>query len=134
MQHNPEWVTDPSARQRLMETYAHWLVTKAPQDQWTFAAIHDAIWHYVDPDIMIELVIEIISRVASSPAALSEIGAGPLEDLLGGKESVMRRAEEEARSNAVFRVALSTVYGVRYDEPGYRELHRLTSVERSNLG
>jgi|ERR1035438_5284112 hypothetical protein len=133
MQHDPMWVSDPSERQRFIEAYIRWVTTKAPQDQWTFAEIHDAIWHSVEPDLMLDLVIEIINRVASDSHALSYIAAGPLEDLLGGKDSVMRRAEGEARSNAAFRIALCTVYGVRYDEPGYGELHRLTSEERDKL-
>jgi hypothetical protein len=130
---DPKWVSEPSERQRLVDAYVRWVTTRAPEDEWTFAAIHDAIWHHVEPEIMLELTIEIINRLASNPTALNYVAAGPLEDLLGGKESVMQRAAEEARSNNAFRVALSTVYGVRYDEPGYGELRRLSSAERAGL-
>ena len=43
---------------------------------------------------------------------------------------MMQRAAEEARSNPAFRIALATVYGVKCNENGYEELHRLTRSER----
>lgn len=84
------WVTDPSQRKRLIEAYLGWVTQRTPENEWADFAIHDAIWHYVDPEIMLDLTIEVIKQLADNPRALNYVAAGPLEDLLGGTEAVMR--------------------------------------------
>jgi hypothetical protein len=82
---------------------------------------------------MLDVVIDVINRFGGNRAALNYIGAGPLEDLLGGKEIVMERAGREALTNPAFREALASVYGVRYNDEGYGKLRALVEHEIQTL-
>lgn len=125
----PEWVRDVAARERLIETYVRLAKQSMPEDEWAAAAISDAIWRTVEPEYMLGLIIEVVNRLSDDPAALNYVGAGPLEELLGGNEVVMRQAVDEARINPAFRTAAASVYPVRYNEVGFEELHSLTTQE-----
>jgi hypothetical protein len=124
---------DPSIRRRLVDAYVGWIETKQPEYEWAVHAIRDAIWTYVDPEVMLDVVIEVINCLANDSAALNYIGAGPLEDLLGGTDVVMERAAKQALTDPAFREALATVYGVRYNEDGYGFLHDLVEGEVRRL-
>lgn len=119
----------PADRARFIDAYSAWVGTCDAQYEWAEFAMHDAIWREVEPEIMIEIVIDVVNRFAGDDRALNYIGAGPLEDLLGGKELVMERVAEEARGNQALRTALATDYGVRFCEPGYEALHELAAPE-----
>jgi hypothetical protein len=109
-------------------------VSSEPEDFWASVAMNDHIWRHTDPEEMIEVVIDVVNQLHGNGLALGYVGAGPLEDLLGGHDAVMRRAADEALTNADFRSALAVVYGVRYRDPGYEHLHHLVRAEIGKLG
>jgi hypothetical protein len=78
---------------------------------------------------MLAFIIEVLARLEDNSTAIGILAAGPLEDLLGGDDAVMRRAEDEARINPRFRAALARVVGVKYNEPGFEVLHSLVGRE-----
>ena len=129
----PTWVRDKTERQRLIDAYSRWATDRHPEDEWAAASVSHAIWHTVDPGYMLEFTIEVVNRLAKMPEALNYVGAGPLEELLGGDEIVMRRATEEARTNQAFRTALATVHPVRHKAAGFEELHQLTLAEQAQV-
>jgi len=109
-------------RGQVIDAYVQWLQSRDPDSEWAWEALHDAVWFEGPPVDLLEIVIEIANRVGEQTAALQSLGAGPLEDLLGGDKEVMERAVREAHSNPAFRIAAATVYGVRGREPGYEKL------------
>ena len=81
---------------------------------WASSELFDAVLH--DPDSAWQLILDIIKK-DSSEMILSDVGAGPLEDLLSyHAERFIDRVEAEARTNQAFRTALSGVW--QSDIPG----------------
>jgi hypothetical protein len=120
-------------RGKLVAAYARLAVAHGAEDEWAWGAMHDHIWWKTAPEQMLEVVIEVVNRLPGNVGALGYVGAGPLEDLLGGYDTVMRRAAEEAATNPDFRSALAVVYGVRYAASGYEQLHDLVRTEIDRL-
>lgn len=120
---------DAEKRQRLIEAYSDWVTTRSPHSEWSYTAIHDAIWKYAEPEVMLGVVAEVIDLIPEELRALNYVGAGPLEDLLGGKDEVMVRALNEAARSRKFRLALASTYGVRFCADGYEDLHAVVEHE-----
>ena len=87
--------------------------------------MHKGVWWTTDPVTMLEIIIDVIDRVGNDRSALLEIGAGPLEDVLGGDARANARAEAEARVSAPFRTALANVDGVKHGDSAYEGLRRV---------
>ena len=103
---------DPDHRDELIGAYVRWLETHDPQAEWAWETLHDAVWWEGEPLAMLDTIIHIANRLGSSnSSALEELAAGPLEDLLGGEQTVMEAAIREARSSATFRTAVAQLNG-----------------------
>lgn len=120
-------------REKLIAAYTRWATAHRPEDEWAVAAMHDHIWRHTEPEEMIEVVVQVINQLRGNASALGYVGAGPLEDLLGGRETVMQRAADEAVVNPDFRASMAGVYGVKYNLPGFERLHELASAEIAAL-
>jgi hypothetical protein len=127
------WLDDENKRSELLDAYARWAIAQGDDDKWAPPAIEAGIWRHAEPLPMLEPAIDVVNKIRANPRALEYVGAGPLESLLGGTHEVMERAVDEARHNEAFRVAISVVYGVRYNEPGYERLHDLSRAEISDI-
>ena len=124
----------PKQREELAAAYAAWVETHDESVEWAWEKLHDGVWWHTEPLAMLETIIGVANRLTNNHAALLELGAGPLEDLLGGDPETMAEAVKEARSNAAFRVAVSNVNGVKHREPGYEDLRQVVQGASSESG
>jgi hypothetical protein len=113
----------------LIAAYASWLRTHDESVEWAWEVMHDGVWFSFEPLEALEWLISIADELTGEEAALKELGAGPLEDLLGGDPKTMDRALEAARSSDAFRTAVANVAGVKHREPAYALLHEAAARE-----
>ena len=66
--------------------------------EWACEVMHDSVWFSFELLEALEWLISIADELTGEEAALKELGAGPLEDLLGGDPATMDRALEATRS------------------------------------
>ena len=121
----PDPTVDARRREELVAAFVKWTETHDDSVEWAWVALDDAIWWLAEPTDMLALIVDVVDRLAGNRAALEEVGAGPLEDLLGGDPEVMMQAEEVARTNAAFRTALSNVTEVKHNQPGFERLKKI---------
>src|SRR5581483_3052213 len=112
------------ARAAILDAYVRWLSNHDDADEWVWDVVHDGVWWYGEPLEMLAFITDVAQRLAGNSVALAELGAGPLEDLLGGDAETMAAAVREAGVNPAFREALRNVNGVKHGEEGYEELRR----------
>lgn len=101
-----------------MDDYVRWLESREASAEWAWKALHDGLWWTLEPLEALDIIIEITRRLDRNEAALRQVGAGPLEDLLGADAPTLARAAEAARSSRPFRGAASNVD----QKPGFDEL------------
>lgn len=119
-------------RAEILDAYVRWLSKHDGADEWVWEVVNNAVGWYAEPMEALGFIADVATRLADHPAALNELGAGPLEDLLGGDAATMVAAVREARVNPAFCEALRNVNGVKHHEEGYEELSRV--VEETSEG
>ncbi len=94
---------------------------------WAFEQLDNLIHN--NPQMALKVIIKAI-EINSSELILSNLGAGPIEDLMCYKgNEVINLIKDEAKRNASFKKALASTWLDSSDTPLLKEFYKIAEVE-----
>jgi hypothetical protein len=94
---------------------------------WAYEQLDNFIHN--DPQQALDVILKVI-EINSSELILSNLGAGPIEDLMCYKgNEVISKIKDEAKGNANFKKALASTWLDSNDTPHLKEFYETAGVE-----